>query len=421
MHTEMRQRLSVNARRRLSGSLRDLPGALTLSAWLAGLVAVLIAYTGPLVLVFQAAERAGLERAQLASWIWAVTVGSGLTTLVLCLWYRQPVVVAWSIAGSALLVSELARFSLAEAVGAYLVSGVAVTLLGWSGLFGRALALVPGPVVLGMLGGVLLRFGTGLFSALAARPLLVALMAAAFLLLRRARFRVPTVGALAVGVLLAALTGDVALRGIVLELAIPLWTTPRFTLEALLSLALPLFVLAIASQNAPGIAVLRAAGYDTPVDPPVFVTGVASVLTAPFAGHGLNLAALMSAICTGPEAHPDPQRRYGAGIAAAVLFIVLGSFGATAAALFAALPAELIAAVAGLAMLPVLLTALTGATAEPAHREGGIVALLLAASNITLLGIGAPFWALVAGVLVGWFGSAKAPRGVKGRQGSRNA
>ncbi len=384
---------------RLGRNLRDLPGALTPAAWLAGLVAVLIAYTGPLVLVFQAARNAGLDRAALASWIAALTIGSGLATLPLCLWYRQPIVVAWSVAGSALLVGGLAHYSLAEAVGAYLSAGLAVALLGWSGLFRRLLALVPGPVVLGMLAGVLLRFGTGLFAALPQRPLLVATMLLAFLLLQRRGFRAPTVGALAAGLLVAALTRDLHLGGLALELARPHWVRPAFTPGALLGLALPLFVLAVASQDAPGIAVLQAAGYDPPVDGPVLVTGVASVLTAPLGGHGLNLAALMGAICAGPEAGPDPDRRYGAGVAAALWFLLFGAFGATAATLFAGFPPALVAAVAGLAMLPALVSSLAGALADPDERTGAVFALLLTAADIRLLEIGAPFWGLVLGAL----------------------
>ncbi len=186
---------------------------------------------------------------------------------------------------------------------------------------------MPKPVVLGMVAGVLLRFGTGLFAALPQRPLIVVAMLAAFLLLQRLGFRAPTVGALAVGLLVAALTRDLHLGELTLEVARPHWVWPALTVRALLGLALPLFVLAVASQDAPGLAVLRAAGYDPPVDGPVLATGVVSLLTAPSGGHGLNLAALMGAICAGPEAGPDPDHRYGGGVAAALWFIRFGPSG----------------------------------------------------------------------------------------------
>lgn len=390
---------TVNLRR----NLRDLPGILTPAAWLAGFVGVLIAYTGPLVLVFQAASNAGLDEGQVASWIWALTIGSGLSSLILCLWYRQPIVVAWSVAGSALLVTNLGHFNLKEAVGAYLVAGLATTLLGWSGLFGRIMGLVPTPIVMGMLAGVLLRFGISLFTSLPASPLIVIGMLGIYLLLRRQGFRAPTIGALITGLVIAAFSGDLHFTNVKIELAVPEWLWFQFNPVAIISLGLPLFVLAIASQDAPGLAVLKSAGYDPPINGPLVVTGLASILTAPFGGHGLNLAALMAAICASPEADPDRDRRYGSGVTAAIWFIVLGSFGATAVTLFSGLPKALIAAVAGLAMTGSILASLNGAMAELKHRDGALFALLITASDITLWGIGAPFWGLVVGVVVSRF------------------
>jgi benzoate membrane transport protein len=378
----------------------DAPRALASPAWLAGLVAVLVAYAGPLVLVFQAGQNAGLSQAQIGSWVWALAVGSGVTTLLLSFWYRQPIVVAWSIAGSALLVTALAPYTLPQAVGAYLVAGVAGAVIGATGLFRRLLALVPTPIVMAMLAGVLFRFGVGIFQAVPERPALVLGMVAVFLALRRANASAPTVGALAAGLAIAVVNGGLAFTDVALAPTVPVWTWPEFSFAAVLGLALPLFVLAAASQNAPGVAVIRAAGYDAPVDGPVLVTGIASVLTAPFGGHGLNLAALMGAICTSPEAHPDPDRRYAAGVAAGLWFVGFGIFGATTVALLVTLPPELIAALAGLAMLPALASSLTAALGPPDHREGALVALLLAASETTVLGVGAPFWALLLGVVV---------------------
>ncbi len=387
----------------LKRNLRDLPKSLIPTTWLAGLVAVLIAYSSALVLVFQAATNAGMDHAHLSSWIWALTVGSGVTAILLSLWYRQPIVIAWSIAGSALLVSSLGRYTLEQAVGAYLVSGLAVVILGVLGLFSRMLALVPPPIAMGMLAGVLLHFGTGLFVVLPQQPFLVLAMFGVFFLLRRLKSRVPVVGALVVGVLIAGLSGELRFQELSLELAVPVWITPDFNINALIGLGLPLFVLAIASQNAPGLAVMQAAGYKTPVDGPITFTGITSILTAPFGGHGLNLATIMSVICLSPDAHPDPDRRYAAGITAGVWFIVFGSFGATAALLFAGFPKALIAALAGLAMLGSILSAMTAAMVDPRERDGALLALLVTASDITLLGIGAPFWGLVIGVLTSRF------------------
>lgn len=395
-----RARRAAGAARSPGRNLLDLPRALASPAWLAGLLAVLIAYAGPLVLVFQAGRNAGFTDLEIGSWVWALTVGSGIATLILSLWYRQPIVVAWSVAGSALLVTALSPYTLAEAVGAYLVAGLAGAVIGATGLFRRLLALVPTPIVMAMLAGVLFRFGVGVFGAVPERPALVLGMVVVFFGLRRASFPAPTLGALAAGLAIAVVNGGLTFRGVVVEPTVPVVTWPDFSLAAVLGLGLPLFVLAAASQNAPGVAVLRAAGYDAPVDGPVFATGVASVLTAPLGGHGLNLAALMGAICTSPEAHPDPDRRYAAGVSAGLWFVALGIFGTTTVAVFTALPPQLIAVLAGLAMLPALASSLTAAVCSAGHREGALVALLVAASETTVLGVGSPFWALLLGVAV---------------------
>ncbi|RIK41019.1 MAG: hypothetical protein DCC55_13240 [Chloroflexi bacterium] len=379
-------------------NLRDLPGSLTFSAMVAALVAVLVGYTGPLLIVVQAAENAGLDRGQLSSWIWAITVGSGVSALILSLRYRQPILVAWPAAGVALLATTLPQYSYAEAIGAYLVAAVGLIALGWSGLFGRVMDHVPRPVIAGMLAGVLVRFGLGIFQALADAQLLVGAMIVAYLVLRRLKVRAPSIGTLGVGLAVAALDGQLQLEHFAPALTIPVWQWPVFTPRAILGLSLPLFVLANVSQNAPGLAVLRSFGYQTNPNGPILVTGIMSLLTAPFGGSGLSLAAITAALCVSPEAHPDPDRRYVAGVAYGFWYILFGLFGATAVTLFASLPGELVAAVAGLALTGALMTALTNAMAEPKERDGALLAFLCTAADITILGIGAPFWGLVIGV-----------------------
>jgi benzoate membrane transport protein len=309
-------------------------------------------------------------------------------------------------------------------VGAYLVAGLAATALGLSGGFGRVLALVPAPVVSGMLAGILVKFGLGLFKALGERTLLVGAMVLAFLLLRRFAFRAPTVGALLAGLAVAFARHEVHFGEVQLALAVPVWTWPAFSLGAILGLGLPLFVLAMVSQNAPGIAIVRAAGYDAPIDVPTTVTGILSLLTAPFGGHGINLAVLTAAIVTGPEAHPDPDRRYAAGVATGCWYLLTGLFGATAVGIFAGLPKDLIAAVAGLALLGATATALTGAMREPAEREGALIAFLVTAADLTFLGIGAPFWGLLLGALaqraLTWRRGQERPRPTTGNDAGVN-
>jgi benzoate membrane transport protein len=383
-------------------NLRDLPRALTFSAVTAALVAVLVGYTGPLLIVVQAAENAGLSRSQLSSWISAITMGSGLCALVMSLFYRQPVLAAWPAAGVALLATTLSQYDYAEAIGAYLVAALALVVLGWSGLFGRVMEQVPRPVIAGMLAGVLVRFGLGVFRALPAAPLLVGGMVVTYLLLRRWQVRAPSIGTLAVGLVIAGLGGQLQLARFTPELTTPVLTWPTFSIQAVLGLAVPLFVLANVSQNAPGLAVLRSFGYQLNPNGPILITGVVSLLTAPFGGSGLALAAITAALCAGPEAHLDPDRRYAAGVAYGFWYILFGLFGATAVTLFAGLPSQLMAAVAGLALTAPLLTALTNAMAEPSERDGALLAFLVTAVDIPLLGIGAPFWGLVIGVAANW-------------------
>lgn len=379
-------------------NLRDLPSSLTLAAVTSALVAVMVGFSGPMLIVGQAAANAGLDRNQLSSWIWALTVGSGVSTLVMSLWYRQPLVAAWPVAGVALLSTTLAQYTYAEAIGAYLVAALALILLGWSGLFTQVLALVPKPVIAGMLAGVLVRFGLALFRSLGDAPWLVSAMIVTYLILRRLRLRAPTIGTLVVGLLIAAVGGQLDFTQVRLELSIPVWTWPAFSLRALLGLSLPLFILANVSQNAPGLAVLHTYGYPTRAEGPIAVTGFFSLLTAPFGGSGLSLAAITAALCVSPEVHPDPDRRYVAGVAYGFWYILFGSLGATAVAIFAGFPPALVAAVAGLALTAPLLTALTQAMSEAGARDGALLAFLCTAADITLLGIGAPFWGLVIGV-----------------------
>jgi benzoate membrane transport protein len=379
-------------------NLRDLPGALSLPAITAALVAVLVGYSGPMLIVIQAAENAGLDRAHLSSWIWAITVGSGASAILLSLWHRQPILVAWPAAGIALLVSSLPQYAYAEAIGAYIIAALALVALGVSGLFSRVINQVPTAIIAGMLAGMLLRFGLGVFRALGDAPLLVGVMVLVFLLLRRVGVRAPSIGTLAVGLLVAAALGQLSLAPFIPQLTAPLLTWPHFSVRAILGLSLPLFVLANVSQNAPGLAVLRSFGYQTNPDGPITLTGLISLLTAPFGSSGLALAAITAAIVVSPEAQPDPNKRYAAGAAYGCWYILFGLFGAAAVTLFTGLPGALVAALAGLALTGAMTTALGNAMAEPARREAALLAFLVTAADVPLAGIGAPFWGLVIGV-----------------------
>jgi benzoate membrane transport protein len=381
-------------------NLRDLPQSFSASSFLSGLIVVIVGCSGPLLIVIQAGNRANLTPEQLSSWVWAILIGCGISSTIMSLYYRQPIISAWSTPGAALLVESLGRFTLNEAVGAYLIAALIVTAVGFTGLFGRVMNLIPQPVVLGVLAGILIKFGFNLFASFPSEPFVVGIMVISFFLLRRFQFKAPTLGALALGLLVAGLEGRVQVESFAPALAIPLFTPPAFSVAALLELALPLALLALVSQNAPGFAVLRNAGYTTPIDGPVIITGLTSLLSAPFGSHGITLAAITAAMVTSPEAHPDSSKRYTAAVSTGLFYIVVGLFGATAVNLFTGVPVALVDALSGLALMGAIISSASGALADPHGREAGIVGMLCAASGMTLFGIGAAFWGLIAGVIV---------------------
>jgi benzoate membrane transport protein len=380
-------------------NIRDLPRALAPSAVLSGLLVVIVGYASSLVLVFQAATNAHVDNAHLSSWVLAITLGSGLCSIVMSLWFRQPVIAAWSTPGIVLLSSTLVRYPFSDAIGAYIVAAIAIILLGFTGMFGRIMRLIPQPIVMGMLAGVLINFGLELFQSFPESPVMVFLMLVVFFIMRRMGFRAPTIGALVVGLVIAAFRQEIHLENLQLSFAAPIWTAPTFSVEALLSLALPLFTLALTGQNAPGQAVLRNAGYEVPINNALTVTGIGSLLTAPFGGHGITLAAITAAMVTNPEAHPDPDKRYAAGVATGFWYVITGVFGATLITLFGGLPMPLIHTISGLALTGAIASSLSSAMADITAREGALVAFMCTAANFTLFNVGAPFWGLVFGVL----------------------
>ena len=377
-------------------SVGDLPRALTLSTFSAALVAALMGVTGPALLVYQAAVNSRFTDLQTGSWLFAIYVVGGVFSIWLAMAYRQPITGAFSIAGAALLIQTLPGFTLPEAVGAYLLSGAMILLLGLTGAFERVMRLFPASIVLAMLTGVLLRFGVGIFTELAGDPLLVGPTVLAFFVAMRWPLRLPPITvALAVGVVLALALHPLPERSIPLGLTLPAFHAPAFSLDAFLSLSLPLMLLALSSQNATGISVLWALGYRAPVNAVTLATGLFSLLTAPMAGHGINLATPMTAICGDPGSHPDPDLRWGAAVFNGLFFIAFGCLGFTLLALIQVLPGGLIKAVAGLAMVPILLQSLEKSFGAGEHRFGCLFALLISASNVTWLGVGAAFWALL--------------------------
>lgn len=365
----------------------------------AGLVSVIVNYGGTFILVFQAAKVAGLSPELTASWVWSVSIGVGVTGLFLSWVSREPIITAWSTPAAAFLVVALASTPYAEAVGAYIISAAAFVLLGLSGYFERLIRLIPPGVAAGLLAGILLQFGIGAFGNMSLDPLLVGVLITAYLVLKRFTPRFAVVGILLLGMALLLIQGRVDLSGLTLTFAAPVLTRPEFSLNALLSVALPLFLITLTGQYMPGMLVLRNDGFKTSANPIVTITGLGSLLMAPFGSHAFNIAAITAAICTGKEASHDPSKRWIAGVAAGVFYILVGVFGVTLAAVFMAFPATFITTLAGLALLGTLGGSLASAVADAKTREASLITFLAAAANITLLGIGGAFWGLVIGLI----------------------
>ncbi len=371
----------------------------SLPAIVAGFVAVLVGFTSSVVIVFQAAAALGATEAQATSWIWALGLGMGLTSLGLSWWYRMPVLTAWSTPGAALLVTAGAGVPMGDAVGAFIVCALLITAAGATGWFDRIMHRIPQALSAALLAGVLVRFALDAFASLQREFWLVFPMFVVYLLGRRwwPRYAVPAV--LAAGTAVAAFKGQLQLGSVQWAWAVPVFTMPTFSLAATIGMALPLFVVTMASQNLPGVAAQRAAGYAVPVSPVVATTGIATLLLAPFGAYALSLAAITAAICMGREAHEDPARRWTASATAGLVYIVVGLLGGAVVGLIAAFPKELVLAVAGFALLGTIGGGLAVAMKDERQREAALVTFLVTASGLSLWGVGAAFWGVVAGTL----------------------
>ncbi|MCU0773437.1 MAG: benzoate/H(+) symporter BenE family transporter [Ideonella sp.] len=370
----------------------------SLSSVVAGFVAVLVGFTSSVAIVFAAAQALGATPGQVTSWIWALGLGMGLTTIVLTLASRQPVLTAWSTPGAAVIAAS-SGLTMGEAVGAFVLCGVLIVASGVTRGFERVMDRIPQAIASALLAGVLARFGLDAVGAVATAPTLVLAMTAAYLVGRRAWPRYTVPGVLAVGMAVAAAQGRLQPGALTFDWAMPAWTTPTFSLAAFVGLALPLFIVTMASQNLPGVAAQRAAGVSAPVSRAVTTTGVASVLLAPFGGYAFNLAAITAAIVMGREAHEDPARRYTAALAAGAFYVAVGLAGGAVAGLLQAFPRELVLAVAGLALLGTIAGGLAGALRDEMHRDAAVLTFLVTLSGLTVAGIGSAFWGVVAGVV----------------------
>jgi benzoate membrane transport protein len=374
---------------------------LNLSAATAGFVAVLVGFTSSVAIVFQAAQAFGATPELITSWMWALGLGMGLCSAIPSLILKKPVMIAWSTPGAAVLATAglAGGFTMAQAVGAFMVCAVLIILSGATGLFERLMNRIPMAIASALLAGVLARFGLQAFAAAQTALPLVALMLLVYLLGRRLlpRYAVPLTLLAAVGYVLAR--GQFNAGALVLQWAVPVFTAPEFTFGAFVSLTLPLFIVTMASQNLPGVAAIRAAGYDLPISKIITMTGIATLLLAPFGGYALNLSAITAAICMGDEAHADKSKRYTAAVVCGLIYIAIGLVGAAVTGLLLAFPKELVLAIAGLALLGTIGGGLHTALRDDAHREAALITFLVTLSGVVIAGIGSAFWGVVAGAI----------------------
>ncbi|NUF38331.1 benzoate/H(+) symporter BenE, partial [Acinetobacter lactucae] len=379
--------------------LKTLKNDWSISATVAGFLAVLISYSGPLIIFFQAAQRAHVSTDMMVSWIWGISIGAAVSGIYLSIKYKTPVITAWSAPGTALLVTLFPNVSLNEAVAAYITSAIVIFLIGITGYFDKLLKWIPQDVAAGMMAGILFQFGIGLFTASDSMPFIVFSMLIVFLIAKRLMPRYTMIWVLAAGVLLSLILGKMNPVDVSFSLAIPQWISPEWTWNSTLNLAVPLILVSLTGQFLPGMAIIKLSGYDTPAKPIITVTSIASLAVACVGGITIVLASITAALCMGKDAHELKEKRYIAGIANGIFYILGGLFAGSIVMLFSLLPKELVAALAGLALLGAIATNISVAMKNDSQRDAALITFLATASGMHFLGLSSVFWGICIGVI----------------------
>lgn len=374
----------------------------SISATVAGFLAVLISYSGPLIIFFQAAQRAHVSTDMMVSWIWGISIGAAVSGIYLSIKYKTPVITAWSAPGTALLVTLFPNISLNEAVAAYITSAIVIFLIGITGYFDKLLKWIPQDVAAGMMAGILFQFGISLFTASDSMPLIVFSMLIVFLIAKRLMPRYTMIWVLAAGVLLSLILGKMNPVDVNFNLAIPQWISPEWTWNSTLNLAVPLILVSLTGQFLPGMAIMKLSGYDTPAKPIITATSIASLAVACVGGITIVLASITAALCMGKDAHELKEKRYIAGIANGIFYILGGLFAGSIVMLFSLLPKELVAALAGLALLGAIATNISVAMKNDGQRDAALITFLASASGMHFLGLSSVFWGICIGVIGNW-------------------
>lgn len=379
--------------------LRQLRQDVSLSAIVAGLLAVIISYAGPLVIFFQAAQSANIDNAMMISWIWAVSIGSAIGSIFLSLRYRVPILLAWSIPGTALLVSLFPSISLNEAVGAYVMAGIMSLMVGLSGYFDKILSYIPQGIAGGMMSGILFDFGLNAFGVFSSEPILACVMFVVYLCAKRFSPRYAIVWVSLIGLVVAYALGLIVQnQAFQMDVAKPVWINPEFSWQAVINLSLPLVVLNLTGQFLPGMSLIKINDYQLSSKPIINTASVLSIIVAFFGGISIVLAAVTSALCMGKDCHEYPKKRYVGGVFNGVFYLVGAMLAGSIVGLFAILPKALIALLAGLALLGGLSANMGVAMQDARQRESALITFLVTASGMTLFGLSSVFWGIVLGM-----------------------
>lgn len=391
-------------------NIRRLPTAASWTALFSGLLVVFVSTTGPIAILYQASAAANLSTELTDSWLFAVFMGSGLFGLLLTLRFGIPIVGSWASTTTALLVTGLVDHSFSDVIGAYFGASVLLMIVGYSGVFNRLMKLIPHAIIMAMLAGVLLTFGIKIFTSTRLNPFLGITMLVVFFFGRALKLRAPLLASFAVGLGIVLFQSKVEIKHLSIDVVEPVWTSPTFSIGTFLTLTIPIFLMVMTTQNAPGLALLKAANFKAPVNQIVHIGGLLSFLGAGFGGAGVNLSAMTATIAISPESDPNPKTRYFAGVVSGVAYCVAALFAGVFSTLYSGFPIELTAILAGLALLPVISLALSDCLSAKEYRDSAIVTFLLTISGVSAWGIGAPFWGLLAGMAVHALGSMKMSR-----------
>lgn len=372
----------------------------SLSTVIAGAIAVLVGYASSAVIVYEAALASGASTLQASSWLGILCVSMGALTVILSLKYKIPIMFAWSTAGGALLISSVQGIPMPEIIGAFVFSAALVFLCGITGLFERIMNRIPVAIASAMLAGVLLHFALDVFIAMKSQLALSCTMFTIYIVGRRFFPRYNIVVVLISGMMVAWLKDLIHFQPMNFTVLNPIYVHPVFNLATIISVGVPLFVVTMSSQNLTGVAVMKTFGYRPKVSKLISWSGLVNLLIAPFGGYTLNLSAITAAICMGPEAHPDTDKRYTAAVSSGLIYIVIGLYSSAMVGVFSALPRELVILIAGLALMGTVTSSLEIVFEHKDDREAAMITFFVTASGVSLFGVGAAFWGLIAGTIV---------------------